>query len=51
MLEGLVREAKADGKTLEEIKSAGLPEKYSEWGSGFITTERWIETVFRDIKP
>ena len=24
------------GKTLDQIKAAGLPEKYSEWGKGFI---------------
>jgi glyoxylase-like metal-dependent hydrolase (beta-lactamase superfamily II) len=43
----LIREEMAKGKTLDEIKAAGLPEKYKEAGSGFINTNTWIETVFR----
>jgi len=35
------------GKSLDEIKKAGLSEKYKEWGSGFIKTDFWIETVHR----
>ena len=33
-------------KSLDEIKKAGLPEKYKDWGTGFIKTDRWIETIF-----
>jgi glyoxylase-like metal-dependent hydrolase (beta-lactamase superfamily II) len=33
-------------KSLEAIKKEGLPEKYREWGTGFINTERWIETIY-----
>jgi hypothetical protein len=35
------------GKSLDEIKKAGLPEKYKEAGSGFIKTDQWIEFVHR----
>ena len=35
------------GKSLADIKKAGLPEKYKEWGSGFIKTDFWIDTVHR----
>jgi hypothetical protein len=35
------------GKTLDEIKKAGLPDKFKEWGSGFIKTDAWIETVYK----
>lgn len=41
----VVRE-KMKTKSLDAIKKEGLPEKYKEWGSGFITTERWIETIY-----
>lgn len=41
-----VRGLKQAGKSLEEVKKAGLPEKWNSWGSGFISTERWIETVY-----
>lgn len=34
-------------KTLDEIKKAGLPEKYAKWGSGFIKNDSWIEIVYR----
>lgn len=43
----IVRKAMSEGKTLEQIKTAGLPEKYKEAGSGFINTNTWIETIFR----
>jgi glyoxylase-like metal-dependent hydrolase (beta-lactamase superfamily II) len=48
---GRVRKARSDGKSLEEIKQAGLPAKYDEWGSGFISTDRWIETIYQDSQP
>ena len=34
------------GKSLDEVKRAGLPEKFAAWGSGFIKTDLWIETVY-----
>lgn len=43
----IVREAMKNKKTLDEIKKAGLPEKFKEFGSGFIKTDAWIETVYR----
>ena len=42
----LVRQGMAEGKTLEQLKAAGLPEKFKSWGSGFINTHRWIETIY-----
>jgi glyoxylase-like metal-dependent hydrolase (beta-lactamase superfamily II) len=46
----VVRDAIAAGKTLEQIKAAGLPAQYREWGTGFISTERWIETIYRSLQ-
>ena len=43
----IVQDAMKAGKTLEEIKTAGFPEKYAEAGSGFIKTPQWIETIYR----
>ncbi len=40
------KEMKA-GKSLDEIKKSGLPDKYKEAGSGFIKTDFWIETIHR----
>ncbi len=45
----LVRERMADGKTLDQIRAEGLPEKWKAWGVGFISTERWVETIHRSL--
>ena len=47
----IVRKHMKDGKTLEQIKAAGLPEKYKEAGSGFINQDAWLETIYRSYSP
>lgn len=46
----LVRE-KMKTKSLDDIKKEGLPEKYKEWGTGFIKTDAWIETIYKSYSP
>jgi glyoxylase-like metal-dependent hydrolase (beta-lactamase superfamily II) len=46
----LVRERMRQGKTLEQAKAEGLPEKWKEWGTGFINAERWIETIYTSLR-
>ena len=46
---GLVKKAIAEGKTLADVKAAGVPEKYKEWGSGFINASRWLEISFNSL--
>jgi cyclase len=46
----LVRARLRAGRTLEEAKAEGLPDKWKEWGAGFINTEQWIEIVYRSLK-
>ncbi len=46
----IVRE-KMKTKSLDEIKKEGLPEKYKDWGSGFIKTDAWIETIYKSYSP
>lgn len=41
----VVRE-KMKTKSLDEIKKEGLPEKYKSWSWEFISTDRWIETIY-----
>jgi glyoxylase-like metal-dependent hydrolase (beta-lactamase superfamily II) len=41
----IVRKQMAAGKTLDDIKKAGMPEKYKSWGAGFVNTDRWITTI------
>ena len=45
----LVRDQIEAGKSLDEIKAVGLPQKWRSWGSGFISTGRWIEIVHRSL--
>jgi len=46
---GLVKKAIADGKSVADVKAAGLPEKYKDWGSGFINTSRWLEISYNSL--
>ena len=43
----IVQDGMKKKKTLDELKKAGLPDKYKEYGSGFIKTDAWIETVYK----
>jgi glyoxylase-like metal-dependent hydrolase (beta-lactamase superfamily II) len=45
----LVRDKVAVGKTLDQIKAEGVPAKWESWGTGFIKTDRWLETVHQSI--
>ncbi len=42
----LVRKGMAEGKTLEQLRADGLPEKWAAFGKGWITNARWIETIY-----
>jgi glyoxylase-like metal-dependent hydrolase (beta-lactamase superfamily II) len=45
----LVKKAVADGKSAADVKAAGMPEKYKEWGSGFINAGRWLEISYNSL--
>lgn len=45
----IVRGKIAAGKTLEQIKSEGLPAEWAPWGTGFIKTDRWVETIYKSL--
>jgi len=45
----LVRKAIADGKSVADVKAAGMPAKYKEWGTGFINTSRWLEVSYNSL--
>jgi cyclase len=44
----LVKQGIAAGKSLADLKAAGLPSKFKDFGTGFIKTDRWIETIYND---
>jgi len=37
------------GKTVAQIKAEGLPAEWASWGSGFIKTDVWLETIHRSL--
>jgi predicted methyltransferase len=43
----IVRAGMREGKSLDELTAAGLPEQYADYSWRFISTETWIETVWR----
>ena len=43
----IVRQKIEAKKTLDQIKSEGLPAEWNSWGTGFIKTDLWIELVYR----
>lgn len=45
----IVRKKIAAGKTMEQIKTEGLAEEWTTWGSGFIKTDLWLETIYRSL--
>ncbi|MEK6283889.1 MAG: MBL fold metallo-hydrolase [Acidobacteriota bacterium] len=45
----IVRKKMAAGKTVAQIKTEGLPEEWTSWGTGFIKTDVWIETIHRSL--
>jgi len=46
---GMIEKAISEGKTLEQIKAAGVPEKYKDWGIGFINNSRWLEITYNGL--
>jgi cyclase len=38
-----------EGKSLEQIKSTGLPEKWKSWAVPTLSTSRWLEIVYTSL--
>jgi glyoxylase-like metal-dependent hydrolase (beta-lactamase superfamily II) len=45
----VVRQGIAVGTSLDELKKQGFAEEWKSWSSGFISTERWIETIHQNF--
>ena len=45
----LVRKGIAAGKTLKEIQAQGVSDEWKPWGTGFIKTDRWLETIYKSL--
>ncbi len=45
-----VRRQIKEGKTLDQIKAAGLPNRFAPWTKGFLTTPQWLEMVYNSLQ-
>ncbi len=45
-----VRRAIKAGQSLEKIRKAGLPDKWSGWDKGFLSTDQWLELVYSSVQ-
>ena len=48
---GIVEKAIAAGRTLDQIKADGLPEKWKGWEAPTLKTDRWLEILYRGLRP
>jgi len=46
---GSVRRQLDEGATLDEIRARGVSDEWSGWGDGFISTDRWLETIVQSL--
>lgn len=47
---GIVQKEIDSGKSLDEVKAAGLPERWKNWEAPTITTSRWLEILYTGLK-
>jgi cyclase len=45
----IIKKRIAAGEQLDKIKSEGLPPEWATFGTGFIKTDSWIETVYKSV--
>ena len=45
----IVRQKMAAGKTIEQIKTEGLPAQWNDWGTGFIKTDMWLQAIHASL--
>lgn len=46
----IIRDARANGVTMEDLQKQGLGDEWTSWSWSFVPTERWIETIYNDSK-
>ncbi|MBI3414471.1 MAG: MBL fold metallo-hydrolase [Verrucomicrobia bacterium] len=47
---GVVQKAIDAGRTIDQIKADGLPEKWKNWEAPTLKTDRWLEILYRGLK-
>ncbi|MCL1058697.1 MBL fold metallo-hydrolase [Shewanella gelidimarina] len=44
-----MKDQKASGLTLDQLKASGMPEKWKDWSWKFISEDKWIETLYQGL--
>ncbi len=47
---GLVSAGIEAGRGLQELQAEGMPDRWADWGGGFINSDRWIEILYRSLQ-
>ena len=47
---GIVQKAIDAGKSLQQIKAEGLPDKWKSWEAPTLKTDRWLEMLYNGLK-
>jgi hypothetical protein len=47
----LVQQGLKEGKTMDQLKSGNIFEKYSDLSKGMIKSDKWIDTLNADLNP
>jgi cyclase len=45
----LVEKAIADGKTVQQVKTDGLPDRWKSWEAPTLRTDRWLDILYRGL--
>ena len=45
----MVKQKMERGLSIEQIQDEGVGEEWSEWGTGFVSTDRWLDTIYQDL--
>ncbi len=45
----MVEQKMERGLSIEQIQDEGVAEEWSEWGTGFVSTDRWLDTLYRSL--
>jgi glyoxylase-like metal-dependent hydrolase (beta-lactamase superfamily II) len=46
---GIVERAIADGKSFQQVKAEGLPERWKSWEAPTLRTDRWLDILYRGL--
>jgi cyclase len=49
LTQSFIKTARDKGQSLDHISESGLPGQWESWGLGYISEQRWIQTVYNSL--